>query len=85
MLNVFQLYRVVVLPVANTWMSWSLLNKMEVTPSYGVIALLGVILVAFMIMGVQVSQQDDAGVGDVAVLEAVALDTKPVCELKSSF
>jgi hypothetical protein len=49
-----QVYRVVVLPVANTWMSWSLLNKMDVTPSYGVIVLLGVLLMTFIILGVQV-------------------------------
>jgi hypothetical protein len=53
-LHIFQIYRVVVLPVANTWMSWSLLNKMDVTPSYGVIILLGVLLMTFIILGVQV-------------------------------
>jgi len=53
-LSIFQCYRVVVLPVANTWMSWSLLHKMEVQPSAGVIALLGAVLVACMVMGAQV-------------------------------
>jgi hypothetical protein len=53
-LSVFQAYRVVVLPVANTWMSWSLLNKMSVTPSWGVVAVLGLILLACIIMGMQV-------------------------------
>ncbi|KAI7838043.1 hypothetical protein COHA_008127 [Chlorella ohadii] len=32
-LQVFQMYRLVVLPVANTWMSWSLLNKLGIAPS----------------------------------------------------
>jgi hypothetical protein len=54
-LSVFQAYRVVVLPVANTWMSWSLLNKMSVTPSWGVVAVLGLILLACIVMGLQVS------------------------------
>ncbi|KAF6257539.1 hypothetical protein COO60DRAFT_1523258 [Scenedesmus sp. NREL 46B-D3] len=53
-LSVFQAYRVVVLPVANTWMSWSLLNKMSVTPSWGVVAVLGLILLACIAMGLQV-------------------------------
>jgi len=53
-LSVFQAYRMVVLPVANTWMSWSLLKKMSVTPSWPMIALLGVILLACMILGLQV-------------------------------
>ncbi len=53
-LGVFQIYRVVVLPIANTWMSWSLLHKMELTPSYGLIVLLGLLLVAFVVMGTQV-------------------------------
>lgn len=53
-LSVLQAYRVVVLPVANTWMSWSLLNKMSVTPSWGVVAVLGLILLACIVMGLQV-------------------------------
>lgn len=54
MLSVFQMYRVVVLPVANTWMSWSLLNKMEVAPGPGVTVLLGLVLLGCILMGTQV-------------------------------
>jgi hypothetical protein len=50
-----QAYRVVVLPVANTWMSWSLLHKMSITPSGPLIVLLGIVLLACIIMGLQVS------------------------------
>lgn len=49
-----QAYRVVVLPVANTWMSWSLLHKMSITPSGPLIALLGIVLLACIVMGLQV-------------------------------
>lgn len=28
----FQAYRLLVLPVANTWMSWSLLSKLGIAP-----------------------------------------------------
>jgi len=52
-----QAYRVIVLPVANTWMSWSLLHKMSITPSGPVILLLGVVLLACIIMGLQVSER----------------------------
>eukprot|EP00878_Enallax_costatus_P017333 GHUV01018204.1.p1 GENE.GHUV01018204.1~~GHUV01018204.1.p1 ORF type:complete len:568 (+),score=175.64 GHUV01018204.1:651-2354(+) len=53
-LNIFNAYRAVVLPIANTWMSWSVLNKMSVAPSWPIVALLGVLLVACIIMGLQV-------------------------------
>lgn len=54
-MTLLQTYRVVVLPVANTWMSWSLLHKMSIQPSGPLIALLGVVLLACIIMGLQVS------------------------------
>jgi hypothetical protein len=53
-MTALQAYRVVVLPVANTWMSWSLLHKMSITPSGPLIALLGIVLLACIIMGLQV-------------------------------
>lgn len=53
-LQVFQLYRLVVLPVANTWMSWSLLNKLGVAPSTLVVAAAGVAVLALIVAGVQV-------------------------------
>lgn len=49
-----QAYRVVVLPVANTWMSWSLLHKMSIAPSGPLIALLGIVLLACIVVGLQV-------------------------------
>lgn len=52
----FQLYRTIVLPVANTWMGWSLLTKMDLTPSYGVLALLGLLLLVFLVLGLQVGR-----------------------------
>jgi hypothetical protein len=79
-LHVFQVYRVVVLPVANTWMSWSLLNKMDVTPSYGVIALLGVLLMTFVVLGVQVRFFLHAPLQLASVLFA-ATSTPDICGL----
>jgi hypothetical protein len=52
-LQVFQMYRLVVLPVANTWMSWSLLNKLGIAPSTLVVACIGLAVVALIIAGVQ--------------------------------
>ncbi len=53
-LQVFQMYRLVVLPVANTWMSWSLLNKLGITPGASVVAAIGALVVVFLVLGVQV-------------------------------
>lgn len=53
-LQIFQMYRVVVLPVANTWMSWSLLNKLGIRPGTMVISALGGVVVLFLVLGVQV-------------------------------
>lgn len=74
-LSVFQAYRVVVLPVANTWMSWSLLNKMSVTPSWPMIALLGFVLLACIIMGLQVRRCADA-VPSLCSCAAAAVSTR---------
>ncbi|KAL4438694.1 hypothetical protein ABPG77_006298 [Micractinium sp. CCAP 211/92] len=52
-LQVFQMYRLVVLPVANTWMSWSLLNKLGIAPSSLVVALTGLAVLALIVAGVQ--------------------------------
>lgn len=63
-LAVFQAYRAIVLPVANTWMSWSLLNKMDlVSPGYPLTALLGVALVACLVAGMQVRRMAAVGGG----------------------
>ncbi len=53
-LAVFQAYRLVVLPVANTWMSWSLLTKLGVAPGPGTVAGLGAVVVGCLVVGVQV-------------------------------
>lgn len=48
------MYRLVVLPVANTWMSWSLLHKLGITPGAAVVAGIGALVVVFLVLGVQV-------------------------------
>jgi len=55
-LQVFQMYRLVVLPVANTWMSWSLLNKLGIAPSTLVVAATGLAVLALIVAGVQVGR-----------------------------
>eukprot|EP00887_Chlorella_sp_A99_P000529 scaffold17.g529.t1 len=45
-LQAFQAYRLLVLPVANTWMSWSLLNKLGITPGGAVVAAIGCVVLA---------------------------------------
>lgn len=54
MLTVFHMYRVIVLPVANTWMLWSLFNKLEFFPGPTLIGILGAILLFFLIVGTKV-------------------------------
>lgn len=63
MLQVFQMYRLVVLPVANTWMSWSLLHKLGITPGPLVVAATGAAVAALIVAGVQVGSSRVAGVG----------------------
>jgi hypothetical protein len=62
-LQVFQMYRLVVLPVANTWMSWSLLHKLGITPGPLVVAATGAAVAALIVAGVQVGSSRVAGVG----------------------
>lgn len=50
----FQAYRLLVLPVANTWMSWSLLNKLGVVPGGLALAAIGMLVLACLVLGVQV-------------------------------
>lgn len=77
-LHLFQVYRVVVLPMANTWMSWSLLNKMELNPGGGVVLLLGAVMLAFILIGVQVRFFLHAPLQLVSVLFA-ATSTSDIC------
>eukprot|EP00803_Ostreobium_quekettii_P002073 evm.model.scf_1461EXC.1 EVM.evm.TU.scf_1461EXC.1 scf_1461EXC:11343-17643(-) len=53
-LYVFQIYRVVVVPVANTWMSWRVLCTVPYEPDIYIVLLLGFMLVACVVLGVQV-------------------------------
>lgn len=53
-LYIFQLYRLIILPIANTWMSWSLLQKLEVQPGWGVISGLALVVAACIGVGTQV-------------------------------
>ena len=55
-LQAFQAYRLLVLPVANTWMSWSLLNKLGITPGLAVVAAIGCVVLACLVLGVQVGE-----------------------------
>lgn len=50
-LQVFQAYRLVVLPVANTWMSWSLLRKLGISPGPGVVTALAALFLLFLLLG----------------------------------
>ena len=47
-------YRLVVLPVANAWTSWSLLRKLAWAPGGRTIGLLGALVAVFLALGVQV-------------------------------
>lgn len=49
-----RMYRLVVLPVVDTWMSWSLLRKLAWAPGAGTILLLGVLVTLFIMLGLQV-------------------------------
>jgi len=53
-LHAVQLYRLVVLPVANTWMSWTLLRKLAWAPGSRTVALLAVLVLLFTAAGLQV-------------------------------
>lgn len=78
-LTVFQAYRAVVLPVANTWMTWSLLDKVDlVSPGYPLTALLGLATAACLIVGLQVRFFLHAPLQLASVLFA-ATSTREVC------
>ncbi|GAB4823699.1 hypothetical protein N2152v2_010745 [Parachlorella kessleri] len=79
-LQVFQMYRLVVLPVANTWMSWSLLNKLGITPGAAVVAAIGALVVVFLVLGVQMRFFLHAPLQLASVLFA-ASSTTDVCSL----
>jgi hypothetical protein len=53
-LNLFQVYRVVVLPLANTWMAGSLLHKMGMRPGRGVVGALGAGAAGCIVVGAKV-------------------------------
>ena len=53
-MHAVQLYRLVVLPVANTWMSWTLLRKLAWAPGSRTVALLAVLVLLFTAAGLQV-------------------------------
>ena len=56
----FNLYRVVVLPVANTWMSWSLLQKLQWTASAPVLVSLALLSVFLLTLGLKVGLKHGA-------------------------
>eukprot|EP01025_Chloroclados_australasicus_P023062 TRINITY_DN23537_c0_g3_i1.p1 TRINITY_DN23537_c0_g3~~TRINITY_DN23537_c0_g3_i1.p1 ORF type:complete len:644 (-),score=74.39 TRINITY_DN23537_c0_g3_i1:180-2111(-) len=51
---ILQMYRALLLPMANTWMSWNLVNRMEIAPSFTLMFLLGLTLLMLMFLGVQI-------------------------------
>lgn len=53
--SVLTLYRLVVLPVANTWMSWSLLHKLHWDPNPPFLAALTLLMTLFLALGLKVS------------------------------
>lgn len=52
---IFNLHRVVVLPVANTWMSWSLLSRLQWTASASVLACLALLSISLLTLGLKVT------------------------------
>ncbi|KAL3144765.1 hypothetical protein ABBQ38_001880 [Trebouxia sp. C0009 RCD-2024] len=52
--SVLTLYRLVVLPVANTWMSWSLLHKLHWDPNPPFLAALTLLMTLFLALGLKV-------------------------------
>lgn len=53
-LHIFQVYRVLVVPVANTWMSWRVLQNMNFQAELHIIVLLAVLFMLCMVLGIQV-------------------------------
>jgi len=52
--SMFSLYRMIVLPIANTWMSWSLLHKLQWDPTPPLLGGLGLIMTLFLFVGLKV-------------------------------
>ena len=52
--SIFTLHRLIVLPVANTWMSWSLLHKMQWDPTPPLLGGLGLLMTMFLFIGLKV-------------------------------
>lgn len=69
------MYRLVVLPVANTWMSWSLLNKLGVNPGGPLVASLGVGVGGLVVAGSKVRSLLHAPLQLASVLFAAASTT----------
>ena len=75
MLQVFQAYRLIVLPVANTWMSWSLLHKLGVRPGGALVATLGAGVGGLLALGARVRSLLHAPLQLASVLFAAAATT----------
>lgn len=52
--SLFSLYRMIVLPIANTWMSWSLLHKLQWDPTPPLLGGLGLLMTLFLFVGLKV-------------------------------
>lgn len=55
MSSLFNLYRLIVLPIANTWMSWSLLHKLQWDPTPPLLGGLGLLMTLFLFIGLKVT------------------------------
>ena len=54
-----QLYRLVVVPLANTWMSWRVLHNLDSQPDFSYVFFLAVLLVVCIVVGSQVGSMKD--------------------------
>lgn len=75
-LQVFHVYRLVVLPIANTWMSWSLLNKLGVKPGGTAVVIMGALFMCLFLAGLRMRALLHAPLQLASVLFAAASTTQ---------
>jgi len=56
--GICQLYRVLVVPIADTWITWQVLYRLEYQLDFGYIILLAILLFLCILVGTQVSPAD---------------------------
>lgn len=77
-LGICQIYRVIIIPVANTWMSWRLLNHFGIQSSFQFVILLGLCLALCVVLGSQVRCLLQVPVQILSIILA-AVSTPDVC------